>query len=145
MQKYDFIKKQYTAYTPPQNGHCDIMVHANEELNCAACGRTINEHNAYTSAAIQNDIGIGYLICKSCYEHELEIRKAVKEGSSRLHKEAAFLLVKICINCYHLALSVVRNCESRYNERVKSERIFAVCTLISRASSTLSSCTLSPS
>ena len=29
MQKYDFIKKQYTAYTPPQNGHCDIMVHAN--------------------------------------------------------------------------------------------------------------------
>ena len=45
---------------------------------CAACGRTINEHNAYTSAAIQNDIGIGYLICKSCYEHELEIRKAVK-------------------------------------------------------------------
>lgn len=43
MQKYDFIKKQYTAYTPPQNGHCDIMVHANEELNCAACGRTINE------------------------------------------------------------------------------------------------------
>lgn len=51
MQKYDFIKKQYTAYTPPQNGHCDIMVHANEELNCAACGRTINEHNAYTSAA----------------------------------------------------------------------------------------------
>lgn len=47
MQKYDFIKKQYTAYTPPQNGHCDIMVHANEELNCAACGRTINEHNAY--------------------------------------------------------------------------------------------------
>lgn len=75
MQKYDFIKKQYTPYTPPQNGHCDIMVHANEELNCAACGRTINEHNAYTSAAIQNDIGIGYLICKSCYEHELEIRK----------------------------------------------------------------------
>ena len=74
MQKYDFIKKQYTPYTPPQN----IMVHANEELNCAACGRTINEHNAYTSAAIQNDIGIGYLICKSCYEHELEIRKAVK-------------------------------------------------------------------
>lgn len=55
MQKYDFIKKQYTPYTPPQNGHCDIMVHANEELNCAACGRTINEHNAYTSAAIQND------------------------------------------------------------------------------------------
>lgn len=77
MQKYDFIKKQYTPYTPPQNGHCDIMVHANEELNCAACGRTINEHNAYTSAA--------------------------------------FLLVKICINCYHLAFSVVRNCESRYN------------------------------
>lgn len=38
MQKYDFIKKQYTPYTPPQNGHCDIMVHANEELNCAACG-----------------------------------------------------------------------------------------------------------
>ena len=36
MQKYDFIKKQYTPYTPPQNGHCDIMVHANEELNCAA-------------------------------------------------------------------------------------------------------------
>lgn len=51
MQKYDFIKKQYTPYTPPQNGHCDIMVHANEELNCAACGRTINKHNAYTSAA----------------------------------------------------------------------------------------------
>lgn len=23
MQKYDFIKKQYTPYTPPQNGHCD--------------------------------------------------------------------------------------------------------------------------
>ena len=45
MQKYDFIKKQYTPYTPPQNGHCDIMVHANEELNCAACGRTINEQH----------------------------------------------------------------------------------------------------
>lgn len=25
----------------------------------------------------------------------------------------------MCINCYHLTLSVVRNCESRYNERVK--------------------------
>jgi len=79
MQKYDFIKKQYTPYTPPQNGHCDIMVHANEELNCAACGRTINKHNAYTSAAIQNDIGIGYLICKSCYEHELKKKKKKKK------------------------------------------------------------------
>lgn len=78
MQKYDFIKKRYTPYTPPQNGHYDIIVHANEELNCAACGHTINEYNAYTSAAIQNDIGIGYLICKNCYDHELEIRKAIK-------------------------------------------------------------------
>lgn len=33
------------------------------------------------------------------------------------------MFAEICINCYHLALSVVRNCESRYNERVKSERI----------------------
>ena len=53
MQKYDFIKKQYTPYTPPQNGHCDIMVHANEELNCAACGRTTNEHNASSKKQMQ--------------------------------------------------------------------------------------------
>lgn len=78
MQKYDFIRKQYTPYAPPQNGHYDIMAYANEELNCAACGCIINEYNAYTSAAIQNDIGIGYLICKNCYDCELETRKAVK-------------------------------------------------------------------
>ncbi len=78
MQKYDFIRKQYTPYTPPRNGHYDIMGYDNEELNCAACGCIINEYNAYTSAAIQNDIGIGYLICKNCYDRELEARKAVK-------------------------------------------------------------------
>lgn len=54
------------------------MVYSNEELNCAACGHIINEYNAYTSAAIQNDIGIGYLIYKNCYDHELKVRKAVK-------------------------------------------------------------------
>ena len=54
------------------------MVYSNEELNCAACGHIINEYNAYTSAVIQNDIGIGYLICKNCYDHELKVRKAVK-------------------------------------------------------------------
>lgn len=53
MQKYDFIKKQYTPYTPPQNGHCDIMVHANEELNCAACGRTINEPLPHVEGSFQ--------------------------------------------------------------------------------------------
>ena len=78
MQKYDFMTKQYTPYTPPQHGRYDIMVYSNEELNCAACGRIINGYNAYTSAAIQNDIGIGYLICKNCYDHELKVRKAVK-------------------------------------------------------------------
>lgn len=60
-------------------------------------------------------------------------------------KGSFFICKRMCINCYHLALSVVRNCESRYNKRVENERIFAVCTLISRASSTFSSCTLSPS
>lgn len=78
MQKYDFITKQYTPYTPPQNGRYDIMARPNEGLNCAACGHIINEYNAYTSAAIQNDIGMGYLICKNCYDHELKVREAVK-------------------------------------------------------------------
>lgn len=78
MQKYNFMTKQYTPYTPPQNGRYDIMARPNEGLNCAACGRIINGYNAYTSAAIQNDIGIGYLICKNCYDHELKVRKAVK-------------------------------------------------------------------
>lgn len=69
---------------------------------------------------------------------------ALMVGFSRLVfiKGGFFICKRMCINCYHLAFSVVRNCESRYNERVKSERIFAVCTLISRASSTSSFCTL---
>ena len=78
MQKYDFIAKQYTPYTPPQNGRYDIMARPNEGLNCAECGCIINKYNAYTTGAIQNDIGIGYLICKNCYDRELETRKAVK-------------------------------------------------------------------
>jgi hypothetical protein len=78
MQKYNFMTKQYTPYTPLQNGRYDIMARPNEGLNCAACGHIINECNAYTSAAIQNDIGLGYLICKNCYDHELKVRKAVK-------------------------------------------------------------------
>jgi hypothetical protein len=78
MQKYDFITKQYTPYTPAQDGRYDIMARPNEGLNCAACGHIINECNAYTSAAIQNDIGLGYLICKNCYDYELEVRKTVK-------------------------------------------------------------------
>lgn len=68
-EKFDFKANAYKPYVLPKGAvlTCDKM---DDVVNCASCGRKIRYGDGYCSLAIHNKYGIGYSVCKECYENE---------------------------------------------------------------------------
>ena len=72
MEKWKPEKRQYEPYIPPL-GYVTLYEADMAQLcNCAACGKEITFGSGYTSQQIHNDFGIGYTVCESCHEAELQ-------------------------------------------------------------------------
>ena len=47
-------------------------------VNCAECGKEMQYGEGYTSGLIHTSGGMGYCVCESCYEKELQVEKEKK-------------------------------------------------------------------
>jgi hypothetical protein len=47
-------------------------------VNCAQCGDELEFGETYTSRQIHTEIGIGFGVCKACYEKEVRAEREAK-------------------------------------------------------------------
>lgn len=68
-EKYDFKERKYKKHILPAGA---VMCRDNleEYVNCANCGRKILYGDGYCSLTIHNRYGMGYCVCKECYEKD---------------------------------------------------------------------------
>lgn len=68
-EKFDFETEKYEPYTLPDKASL-YEQDLDEVIECASCGRNVVYGDCFTSDAIHNKRGLGYMICPECYEKE---------------------------------------------------------------------------
>ena len=68
-QKWNWHKHEYEPYELPE-GSLMYSYDMDRKVACAQCGQEIAFGDSYTSFEIQNNIGLGYAVCGSCYKQE---------------------------------------------------------------------------
>lgn len=77
MKKWNYKTKKYEEYTVPDSWKVKMLSDdMNEEINCASCGKPMLYGNGYTSRTIHSKHGFGYVVCKDCYNKDIEEEKA---------------------------------------------------------------------
>ena len=69
--KWNYNTRSYDDYELPEKA---IMWSDDMELviQCASCAKDIEVGDCFTSKEIHGNFGMGYLVCESCYEQEIE-------------------------------------------------------------------------
>ena len=71
MEKWNFFEREYEKFTPPEGGiyktYCSNM---SDRVNCPHCGKRMKFGDSYTSLQIQTGMGMGFAVCKDCYNKE---------------------------------------------------------------------------
>lgn len=73
MQKWNYEKDDYEPYTVPDDWKVMTIAEADsDKCNCASCGKELPFGKTFTSRVIHTRYGMGYGVCKKCYDKELE-------------------------------------------------------------------------
>lgn len=77
MQRWNNKTLEYEEYTVPDSWKVKIFsIDMNEKVNCASCGKSMKYGFGYTSRTIHDEHGFGYVVCKDCYNKDIEEEKA---------------------------------------------------------------------
>lgn len=73
IQKWNYETHEYEAYSI-ENGLKLSLYESNMDtiINCPHCKKELAYGDGYTSLELHNDIGLGYVVCGSCYDEEWE-------------------------------------------------------------------------
>lgn len=74
--KWNFKTHEYEPYTP--NPQWKIKLYSNdmnEAINCTSCGKDMLYGDTFTSRQLHNHIGLGYPVCRDCYDHEWKLER----------------------------------------------------------------------
>lgn len=66
--KWNYKTRQYDDYILPVG--CQLIAGDNQKIPCCQCGQPNLFGEMFTSKEIHNYIGLGYPVCKSCYDLE---------------------------------------------------------------------------
>lgn len=81
MKIWNVEKQAYEPYTVPEDWFCPLYCNTMEEpINCASCGTLIEYGDAYTSAFIHTQHGLGYSVCFDCRAKERDKELKYKKG-----------------------------------------------------------------
>lgn len=84
MRKWDYSKGAYVPYAVPAEYHCPLLTDLWVVVNCASCGTTQEYGRCYTSPTIHNSYGLGFGVCRECYEldraEEMTTNNKLKEA-----------------------------------------------------------------
>jgi len=72
LSKWNYKTHEYESFESPAKIVMLFQETMNSEVDCANCGKHTTYGICYTSRTIHNHIGLGYPVCESCYEVELE-------------------------------------------------------------------------
>ena len=73
MKKWNYKTKQYEEYTVPDSWR--VKLGSNnlfEEINCAACGKSMIYGHGFFSRIIFDEHWFGYIVCYECHKKELK-------------------------------------------------------------------------
>ncbi len=68
-KRWDFEKHQYEEVDIPDKASA-FQANMDTKVECAECGRKIAFGDGYTSRRIHTNLGLGYAVCKRCYNLE---------------------------------------------------------------------------
>lgn len=77
-QKWNFKTEEYEPYELP-DGVVLSWCPMDKVITCAECGKKMLYGDGYTSQKIHTVSGMGYMVCKRCYDKEREERKEYQE------------------------------------------------------------------
>ena len=73
MIKWNYKTNKYDRYEVPDDWKVSTLeADMRSIINCAECGKLIAFGQGYTSRKIHTLFGIGYVVCKDCYDKEIE-------------------------------------------------------------------------
>lgn len=81
LQKWDPRRRTYLPYMIPGNWNVSIFEWDLETVvTCAGCGQRLSFGDSYTSRQIHTTAGIGYAVCRKCYDREWNEEKRQREA-----------------------------------------------------------------
>lgn len=69
-KKWNFEKSKYEIYELPKSASM-YEKDMDKIVSCAECGSKLAYGDTYTSRRIHTNTGMGYMVCKKCYDEEL--------------------------------------------------------------------------
>lgn len=72
-QRWDNELREYKPYELPE-GAVTYCPHLSATVTCADCGKSVRYGDTYTSSEIHTSTGVGYAICETCMENEIQRR-----------------------------------------------------------------------
>lgn len=76
--KFNFKTSEYETYGLP-DGAVSSWCPMDKMITCAECGKKILCRDGYTSRKIDDPTGMGYMVCKQCYDKEYEEEKRYRK------------------------------------------------------------------
>ena len=75
LRKWNYKTHDYDPYEIPDDWHpCVYTDDMDAIVTCPHCGKKIRYGDGYTSNEIHTSMGMGYAVCKDCYEKEMKRR-----------------------------------------------------------------------
>lgn len=73
LRKWNYKTNKYDPYEVPDDWNVSFFeADMGSIVNCAECGKSIVIGQGYTSRKIHTSFGMGYVVCKDCYDKEIE-------------------------------------------------------------------------
>jgi len=73
LHKWNYKTNEYGPYEVPDDWNVSTFeADMGSIVNCAECGKSIMFGQGYTSRKIHTLFGMGYVVCKDCYDKEIE-------------------------------------------------------------------------
>ena len=73
LRKWNYKTHEYDPYEVPDEWNVSAFeADMDTIVNCAECGKLITFGQGYTSRKIHTPFGMGYVVCKDCYNKEIE-------------------------------------------------------------------------
>ena len=73
LRKWNYKTHEYDPYEVPDEWNVSTFESDMDTIvNCAECGKLITFGQGYTSRKIHTPFGMGYVVCKDCYDKEIE-------------------------------------------------------------------------
>lgn len=84
LNKWNFKTRKYEPYKVPDHWNVKTLSWDMEEIvTCPHCGKDLAFGDCYTSRQIHTEHGMGYAVCRKCYEKEWREEVAAEEEETQ--------------------------------------------------------------